>query len=102
LAADDGDVEGAKRVEGQHLAAQPTPPRRVRMPLATINDCRRAMAQVIREARAGRMTTTDMARFCYALRELAKVVEASELETRIEALEQRDRDEAIDPTPRAH
>ena len=101
MAADDDGIEDANPVEGQHLPARPIPPRRVRMPLATVTDCRRAMAQVIREARAGRLSTGDMTRYVYSLRELAKVVEVSELEERLEQLEARQR-EGDEAAPRAH
>lgn len=61
----------------------PTP----KIKLATIEDCRREMASVYRDARSGRIDSQDGSRFIYMLSQIGKLIELSDIETRIEALE---------------
>ena len=70
-------------LEGQVLQAVPTP----QIKLATIEDCRREMARVYRDARTARIDTQDASRFVYILSQIGKLIELSEFEKRIELLE---------------
>lgn len=65
----------------------PTPARRLRLPLATVEDCRRELARVYREVKAGAIPSDEGTRRAYILVSLSKMIEAGELERRIEALE---------------
>lgn len=71
--------------EGQVLKAIPTPP----VKLATIEDCRREMARVYRDARTGQSDTADASRLVYMLTSIAKMIEIGQLEERLTALEER-------------
>jgi len=61
-----------------------TPPK---IPLQSLEDVRREAARVYREARAGRIETADASRLSFMLQGIAKMIEASTIERRIEALE---------------
>jgi len=69
--------------EGQVLRAIPTP----QLKLATIEDCRREMARVYRDARTAATDTADASRLVYMLTSIAKMIEIGQLEQRITALE---------------
>ena len=69
--------------EGQLLRAIPTP----QLKLATIEDCRREMARVYRDARQATTDTADASRLVYMLTSIAKMVEIGQLEQRITKLE---------------
>lgn len=69
--------------EGQVLRAIPTP----QLKLATIEDCRREMARVYRDARTGKTETGDASRLVYMLTSIAKMIEVGQLEERLNALE---------------
>ena len=56
-------------------------------PLNTIGRCKGAMGRCIRAAAAGKIPTADMTRYVHALGELARLIEWSEIEKRLEALE---------------
>jgi len=71
-------------LEGRVLMATPTP----QLKLATIEDCRREMARVYRDARNGRTESADASRFVYMLTSIAKLIEVSQLEMRLKALEE--------------
>jgi len=66
-----------------------TPTRTPPIKLDTLRSIRDEMGRVYREARAGKMDTQDLTRFCFALDKLRDVLVALEIETRIEALEQK-------------
>lgn len=70
-------------LEGQLLRAVPTP----QLKLATIDDCRREMAKVYRDARYAATDTSDASRLVYMLATIAKMIEIGQLEIRITALE---------------
>lgn len=70
-------------IEGQVLHAIPIP----QIKLATIEDCRREMARVYRDARTTRIDSQDASRFVYILSQIGKLIELSEFEKRIEILE---------------
>ena len=69
--------------EGQLLVAVPTP----QLKLATIDDCRREMARVYREARTASIDMADASRLVYMLTSIAKMIELGQLEQRITQLE---------------
>lgn len=69
--------------EGEVLRAVPTP----QLKLATIDDCRREMAKVYREAKRGKLDSWDASRFVYILGAISKLIEIGQLEQRIAALE---------------
>lgn len=70
-------------IEGQLLQAVPTP----QIKLATLEDCRREMARVYRDARTAGIDSQDASRFVYILSQIGKFIELSELEKRLEILE---------------
>lgn len=72
-------------IEGQVLRAIPTP----QLKLATIEDCRREMARVYRDARQATTDTADASRLVYMLTSIAKMIEIGQLEQRLIALEER-------------
>ena len=63
-------------------------PRRDSIPLTTVGNVRSEMGKVYRLARAGNMPINDMTKFVYALREIGRIIESSDLEARLNALEQ--------------
>ena len=69
--------------EGQLLVAVPTP----QLKLATVDDCRREMARVYREAKTAKLDMADASRLVYMLTSLAKMIELGQLEQRITQLE---------------
>lgn len=62
-------------------------PARYRAKLDTLQDVRREMAKVYREARSGLVTSSDATKLVWVLQAVGKVIEGSDLEQRIEALE---------------
>ena len=60
-------------------------PRRV--DLATIDDVRLEMAKVYREMKSGDIPTQDGTRLTYVLSQIGKLIEAHELQGRVDALE---------------
>lgn len=62
----------------------PTPPK---IKLNSLEDVRREMATIYREARAGKMDIADTGRLAYVLTGIGKIIEASEIERRITELE---------------
>jgi len=72
-------------IEGQVLQALPTP----QIKLATIEDCRREMARVYRDARTARIDTSEASRLVYMLSQIGKLIETGQLEQRLIELEQR-------------
>ncbi|SEF42640.1 hypothetical protein [Nitrosomonas ureae] len=79
----DREINSPVILEGQVLQAIPTP----KIKLATIDDCRREMASVYRDARSGRINSQDGSRFIYMLSQIGKLIELADIEKRIEALE---------------
>ena len=70
--------------EGQLLRSVPTP----QLKLATIEDVRREMARVYREARTGMTDTANSSRLVYMLTSIAKMIEIGQLEQRLTILEE--------------
>ena len=72
----------------QGVDQKPTPSR-ARPSLATLGSVRRQMARIYWEMRRGLIKTEDGTRLIYALSSIAKLIEASDLQERLEALEAR-------------
>lgn len=75
-AASGADVNGA---------LPPAP--RLRLPLATAADVRRELARLYREGKAGQREAADVSRLANILAILGRLIEASDLEARIQILE---------------
>ena len=69
---------------GEVLGRIDTPPK---IALSTIAEVRREMARVYRDARQGRIETTDGTKLAFILSGIGKMILDSELEQRIEKLE---------------
>lgn len=67
--------------------ARPPARKRLRLPLGKIDDVARELARLYRAARAGEMETSDASRLANILQILSRVLEGSDLEKRIEAIE---------------
>ena len=63
------------------------PPRRAR--LDTMARVRRELARVYREARAGRLDVADASKLANILQLMGRMIETSEVEARLDALERR-------------
>lgn len=71
-------------------AAEPAPGgRSVRAKLKSIGDVSHELAKLYREARSGRLDVADASRLANMLYILSRILETSELEKRVEALEAR-------------
>ena len=71
-------------VEGEVLPALPTP---AKVRLNTVRECRRELAKVYADAKAGVIATQTATRLCYLLTSLATMIRDGELEDRVRALE---------------
>lgn len=60
---------------------------RYRCKLDTLQDVRREMSKIYREARSGLVDVQDATKLVWCLQAVGKVIEGSDLEKRIEALE---------------
>jgi hypothetical protein len=70
--------------------AEPHPPpdkKRYRAKLDSVGDVKHEVARIYREARSGLLDTQDATKLVWCLQALGKIIEVSELERRIEALE---------------
>jgi len=75
-----GEVESIPPQRGQ----------RYRCKLDSLTDIKREMAKVYRESRSERIDTVTATKLVWMLQAVSKVIEGSDLEKRIEALENRD------------
>ena len=85
------DAQGRASVEDD-VAPPPVPADKktyAKAKLATATDVSRELAKLYREARSGRIDVSDASRLANMLSILARILSDSELEVRIEALEQR-------------
>lgn len=71
-------------LEGELLSPVPTP---AKIRLNTVRECRRELAKVYADAKAGVMATQDATRLCYLLTSIATMIRDGELEDRVRALE---------------
>lgn len=78
-----------KRNTGQVVVLAPPPPagRIQSTPLSRLSEVRYELSKLYREARNGKINVSDATRLAYLLQVLAKIIEGSDLERRIEALE---------------
>jgi hypothetical protein len=84
LTATDSDVKSPETVAPCAVAVLPTPPR---IDLKTIDDVRVEAARVYRDMRAGRIEASIGTRLVYVLSVIGKLIEAGEIEKRMEAVE---------------
>jgi hypothetical protein len=78
---DSGPAESVGR-RGITVLATPS-----RIDLKTIDDVRVEMARVYRDMRSGKIDTQDGTRLAYVLAQIGKLIEAGDIEKRLEALE---------------
>lgn len=78
------ETKKAEVIEGEVIPAEPTAKQ---IKLVTVMDCKREMARVYRDSRQGRIDIQDGTRLVYMLAQIGKLIEVSEFEKRIEALE---------------
>lgn len=75
-------------ITGEVETLPPQSGQRYRCKLDTMQDVRREMAKVYREARSGLVDVQDATKLTWCLQAVAKVIEGSDLEQRIEKLEE--------------
>lgn len=73
-------------IEGRTGKPDPTPPK---IKLSSIEDVRREMATIYREARAGTMDVTDVGKLAYVLAGIGKLIEVEQIEKRLFDLERK-------------
>ena len=78
------EIDGAT---GEVETLPPQKGQRYRAKLDTMQDVKREMAKVYREARSGLVDVQDATKLTWCLQAVGKVIESSDLEKRIEALE---------------
>lgn len=71
-------------IDGATGQPDPTPPK---IKLNSIEDVRREMATIYREARAGKLDISDAGKLAYVLTGIGKLIELEVIETRITNLE---------------
>ena len=83
-------IESAKNqtvtIDGKSGTCTPTP---AKIKLNALEDVRREMASVYREARAGRIDTSEAGRLAYILTGIGKLIEATEIEKRLSQMERK-------------
>jgi uncharacterized Zn finger protein (UPF0148 family) len=67
------------------------PPRRLRLPLSTAEDVKRELARIYREGKAGQRDVADVSKLANVLAQLARLIETSDVEKRLEKLETQNR-----------
>ncbi|MCX7178200.1 MAG: hypothetical protein NTX56_05290 [Proteobacteria bacterium] len=72
-------------LEGQVIPLRPIPARR--LPLDSIEHCRREAARIYRLARSGAMEKADATKMVFMLSEITKLLLAGKMEQRLTALE---------------
>lgn len=73
----------------QPPVAEAPPSRVVRAKLDTIGDVKTQLGRIFREARGGRIATQDATRLASILAMLGRMIEGSDLENRLAALEEK-------------
>lgn len=71
-------------IDGATGKPDPTPPK---IKLNNLEDVRREMATIYREARAGKLDISDAGKLAYVLTGIGKLIEVETIERRITALE---------------
>jgi hypothetical protein len=74
-------------VTGEVESLPPQKGQRYRCKLDTLGDVKREMAKLYREARSGLLDVQDTTKLTWCLVAVGKVIEGSDLEKRLEALE---------------
>lgn len=81
---DDFVIDGATG-----LPVPPTPTKREKfIPLSTLDDLKKELARLYRQAKAGKVATSDASRLAFILNSLGRVILDADLEQRIQQLEQ--------------
>ena len=75
-------------IDGRTLVLVPTPGRRKAV-LNSLDGVRREMARVHRDAEEGRRDTSEASKLTYMLAQIGKILELTEIEARVKALEVR-------------
>jgi hypothetical protein len=82
--------EGAKHqavtIDGASGRCTPTP---AKIKLNALEDVRREMARVYREARGGKIDSSEAGRLAYILTGIGKLIEATEIEKRLSQMERK-------------
>lgn len=78
-------------IDGATGKPDPTPPK---IKLNSLQDVRREMASIYREARTGKMNVSDAGKLAYVLTSIGKLIEVEAIERRITALEAMQREES--------
>ena len=73
-------------IDGNGLTPTPTPPPKVGR-LESLRDVRRELSRVYRDARQNKISTVDGSRLAFMLATIAKIIEGSDFEARLEKLE---------------
>lgn len=89
-AVENGTIDKPETRAGTAHRRAPTP--RLRLPLSTLEHCRRELARLYRSAKAGEIAPQDATRLAYLLHLLARMLEVGELERRIAQLEDETRE----------
>lgn len=83
-------IESAKHqpvtIDATRGTCTPTPPK---IKLNELEDVRREMARVYREARDGKMDASEAGRFAYILSSIGKLIEATDIEKRLLQMERK-------------
>ena len=83
-----GAVRAPQSIDGATLALVPTPGRR-KAQLNTLEGVRRELARIYREAESGKRDTADASRLTFMLGQIGKLLELTEIERRLTAIEER-------------
>lgn len=75
-------------VENKVVLLPPPPRQKGSIALTKMHHIRSELANIYREARSGKIDLGDATKLTYILREIGRVIEGSDLEERIAALEQ--------------
>jgi hypothetical protein len=76
-----------KNTETLDTVGDATAPPRLRLKLSTADDVRRELGRIYREGRSGQRDVADVSRLANVLQILNRCIESSDLEMRIEQLE---------------
>lgn len=79
--------EQGNPIEPESTGFDAAPPTRMRLPLKTAENVRAELARLYREGKAGKRPVADVSRLANVLQILGRLIETSDLEQRIEALE---------------
>ena len=92
-----GTSREPETIDGSTLRILPTPQRR-KPQLTSLEGVRTEMARIYREAESGRRDTAEASKLVYILGQIGKVLELTEIETRLKLLEVQANDRLPAPT----